>query len=87
MYGWFPVKLKTYVGETIFYNKDRSIDELVNMVYKFFLFKIMSFQLRVLLIKTKKSIESLIDKYQHRPGNIWYAVMERFGIAKTSKYE
>lgn len=58
LYGWFPVKLKTYVADPIKYDKERSVEELVDM--------------------TKKSIENLIDTYQHRPASIWNAVIERF---------
>jgi len=32
LYGWFPVKLKTYVSEPILYDSERTVDELVSIV-------------------------------------------------------
>jgi len=67
LYGWFPVKLRTYAAEPIYYDQDRTVDELVSL--------------------TKKSIENLIDKYQHKPGNTWNAVYERFESSKERKFK
>ncbi|XP_067323525.1 DGAT1/2-independent enzyme synthesizing storage lipids-like isoform X2 [Anolis sagrei] len=58
LYGNFPVKLRTYVGDPIPYKAKVTADELAD--------------------KAKTAVQSLIDKHQKIPGNVFRAVMERF---------
>ncbi|KAM4687365.1 DGAT1/2-independent enzyme synthesizing storage lipids isoform 1-T3 [Discoglossus pictus] len=58
VYGGFPVKFRTYLGDPIPYDPHISADQLAE--------------------KTKCAVQSLIDKHQKIPGNIFRALLERF---------
>uniref|UniRef100_A0A8B9S3U0 Transmembrane protein 68 n=1 Tax=Apteryx owenii TaxID=8824 RepID=A0A8B9S3U0_APTOW len=58
MYGGFPVKLRTFLGEPIPYEPNVTAEELT--------------------AKAKAAVQSLIDKHQKIPGNVFRALMERF---------
>ncbi|XP_018415629.1 PREDICTED: transmembrane protein 68 [Nanorana parkeri] len=58
IYGGFPVKFRTYLGDPIQYDPSLTASELAE--------------------KTKYAIQSLIDKHQKIPGNIFRALLERF---------
>uniref|UniRef100_A0A8C5MGS8 Transmembrane protein 68 n=1 Tax=Leptobrachium leishanense TaxID=445787 RepID=A0A8C5MGS8_9ANUR len=58
VYGGFPVKLRTYLGDPIPYEPNVTATELAK--------------------KTKHSVQSLIIKNQRIPGNIFWALLERF---------
>ncbi|XP_053571023.1 transmembrane protein 68 [Bombina bombina] len=58
VYGGFPVKLRTYLGDPIPYDPNLTAVELA--------------------AKTKYAIQSLINKHQKIPGNIFRALLERF---------
>ncbi|KAM4705685.1 DGAT1/2-independent enzyme synthesizing storage lipids [Rhinophrynus dorsalis] len=58
IYGGFPVKFRTYLGEPIPYDPNITAVELAE--------------------KTKSAVQSLIDKHQKIPGNIFRAILERF---------
>ncbi|XP_025936252.1 transmembrane protein 68-like isoform X4 [Apteryx rowi] len=58
MYGGFPVKLRTFLGEPIPYEPNVTTEELT--------------------AKAKAAVQSLIDKHQKIPGNVFRALMERF---------
>ena len=61
-FGWFPVKLKTYVGEPIEYKPERTVDELVNLVGNFFISMI-----KILLrIRNKDKKHNTLSPYKHR---------------------
>ncbi|XP_019403697.1 PREDICTED: transmembrane protein 68-like isoform X1 [Crocodylus porosus] len=58
LYGGFPVKYRTYIGDPIPYDPNLNAAELAE--------------------KAKNAIQSLIDKHQKIPGNIFRALRERF---------
>nr|XP_033789539.1 transmembrane protein 68 isoform X7 [Geotrypetes seraphini] len=58
VYGGFPVKFRTYLGDPIPYVPGITAAELAE--------------------KTKSAIQSLIDRHQRIPGNIFQALLERF---------
>ncbi|XP_072007995.1 DGAT1/2-independent enzyme synthesizing storage lipids [Engystomops pustulosus] len=58
VYGGFPVKFRTYLGDPIPYDPNTTADELAE--------------------KTKDALQSLIDRHQRIPGNIFRALLERF---------
>ncbi|KAJ6662095.1 hypothetical protein lerEdw1_012560 [Lerista edwardsae] len=62
LYGNFPVKLRTYIGDPIPYEPNVTAAELAE--------------------KAKNAVQSLIDKHQKIPGNVFRALMERFDIWK-----
>ncbi|KAM5157786.1 DGAT1/2-independent enzyme synthesizing storage lipids isoform 1-T3 [Mantella aurantiaca] len=62
IYGGFPVKFRTYLGDPIQYDPSITASELTE--------------------KTKCGIQSLIDKHQKIPGNIFRALLERFHSRK-----
>jgi 1-acyl-sn-glycerol-3-phosphate acyltransferase len=55
---YFPVRMRTFVGEAIPFNEQETDEEL--------------------MIKTKQSIENLINKYQQLPGNFVHGLKQRF---------
>ncbi|XP_067409872.1 DGAT1/2-independent enzyme synthesizing storage lipids-like isoform X3 [Emydura macquarii macquarii] len=58
IYGGFPVKFRTYIGDPIPYDPNINAAELSE--------------------KAKAGIQSLIDRHQKIPGNVFRALMERF---------
>ncbi|XP_039382321.1 transmembrane protein 68-like isoform X2 [Mauremys reevesii] len=58
IYGEFPVKFRTYIGDPIPYDPNINAAELSG--------------------KAKAAIQSLIDRHQKIPGNVFRALMERF---------
>ncbi|CAM4503121.1 DGAT1/2-independent enzyme synthesizing storage lipids-like isoform X1 [Lepidochelys kempii] len=58
LYGDFPVKFRTYIGDPIPYDPNINAAELSG--------------------KAKAAIQSLIDRHQKIPGNVFRALMERF---------
>ncbi|XP_073535413.1 DGAT1/2-independent enzyme synthesizing storage lipids [Phyllobates terribilis] len=58
VYGGFPVKFRTYLGDPIQYDPNITANELAE--------------------KTKCALQSLIDRHQKIPGNIFQALLERF---------
>jgi 1-acyl-sn-glycerol-3-phosphate acyltransferase len=70
VYCWFPVKLRTFVGEPIIpnYNMTQN-DDNINKI----------------IIDSKRAVESLIATHQKRPGSIIYGIYQRF-IMNNIKY-
>lgn len=63
IFGWFPVKLTTFVGEPIDYFIDS--DEKV--------------EVEEIALKTQQSLESLIDAHQNKQISIVECLLDRFG--------
>ncbi|XP_054835434.1 transmembrane protein 68-like [Eublepharis macularius] len=62
LYGNFPVKLCTFIGDPIPYQPKITAEELAE--------------------KAKSRVQSLINKHQKLPGNVFRALTERFTIRK-----
>ncbi|XP_077187694.1 DGAT1/2-independent enzyme synthesizing storage lipids-like isoform X3 [Paroedura picta] len=62
LYGNFPVKLRTFLGEPLPYRPKATAEQLAE--------------------QAKNSVQTLIDKHQKLPGNVFRALMERFTIQK-----
>ena len=65
LYGGFPVKLITYIGEPIPYDSDDTPHSLRD--------------------KCLNAVESLIAEHQAVPGNIFWALLERFKFIRDKR--
>lgn len=63
IYGGFPVKLTTYIGEPITFEPTITPEDLAKRV--------------------SQTVETMIDNYQPRPGNITRAIKERIFPQKS----
>ncbi|GAB5583977.1 transmembrane protein 68 isoform X1 [Prionailurus iriomotensis] len=92
MYGGFPVKLRTYLGEPIPYDPKITAEELAEKIPHMRgnhtplvassspqpLVTTILPSMTMSLTTTKNAVQALIDKHQRIPGNIMSALLERF---------
>ncbi|KAL8177547.1 UNVERIFIED_CONTAM: Transmembrane protein 68 [Gekko kuhli] len=62
LYGNFPVKLRTFLGEPVPYQPKVTAEELAE--------------------QAKNGVQSLINRHQKLPGNVFRALTERFAVQK-----
>ena len=77
VFGGFPVKLRTHIGEPI-YPEENMTPEMLRQRSKVEIVQIEQLSPNVLYSYLKVSMELLIHQHQRVPGSIWRGLLDRF---------